>query len=44
MAHILVLASILVFIPGLPKRYIDKNLQRAIKLALEFFVKGQKYD
>ena len=26
------------------KRYINKNLQRTIKLALELFVKGQKHD
>ena len=29
--------------PGLPKRYTDEDLQRAIKLALELFVKGQKH-
>ena len=28
---------------GPPKRYTDKNLQRATKLALELFVKGQKH-
>ena len=30
-------------VPGLPGRYMDKNLQKATKLALESFVKGQKY-
>ena len=28
---------------GPPGRYTDKNLQRATKLALELFVKGQKF-
>ena len=28
---------------SLPRRYINKDLQRAIKLALELFVKGQEY-
>ena len=30
-------------VPGLPGRYTDKNLQRATKLALESFVKGQEH-
>ena len=29
--------------PGPPGRYTDKDLQRATKLALESFVKGQEY-
>ena len=29
--------------PGLPNLYIDEDLQRATKLALELFVKGQEY-
>ena len=29
--------------PGPPGRYTDEDLQRAIKLALESFVKGQEY-
>ena len=29
------------FNPGLPERYIDKNLQKATKLALKLFFKGQ---
>ena len=28
---------------GLPERYTDKNLQRATKLALKSFIKGQKH-
>ena len=30
-------------IPGPPERYTNKNLQRAIKMALELFIKGQKH-
>ena len=30
-------------VPGPPGRYTDENLQKATKLALELFVKGQKY-
>ena len=30
-------------VPGPPGRYTDKNLQRAIKLALELFIKGQEH-
>ena len=30
-------------VPGPPGRYTDKNLQRATKLALESFVKGQEH-
>ena len=29
--------------PGLPERYTDEDLQRATKLALELFVKGEEY-
>ena len=29
---------------GPPRRYTNKNLQKAIKLALKIFAKGQKYD
>ena len=29
--------------PGLPERYTDKNLQKATKLALKLFVKGQEH-
>ena len=29
--------------PGLLGRYTDKDLQKAIKLAIELFVKGQEY-
>ena len=29
--------------PGPPGRYIDKDLQKTTKLALELFVKGQEY-
>ena len=29
--------------PGRPKRYIDNNLPKAIKLALELFVNGQEH-
>ena len=35
--------SAFTFASGLPERYIDKNLYRAIKLTLKLFVKGQKY-
>ena len=31
-------------VPGSPGRYIDKDLQKATKLALESFVKGQEHD
>ena len=31
-------------IPGPPGRYTDEDLQRATKLALELFVKGQEHD
>ena len=34
----------LIFTPSLLSRYMDKNLQRATKLALKLFVKGQKYN
>ena len=30
-------------VPGPPGRYTDKNLQRATKLALKLFVKGQEH-
>ena len=30
-------------VPGPPGRYTDENLQRATKLALKSFVKGQKH-
>ena len=30
-------------VPGPPGRYTDEDLQRATKLALELFVKGQKH-
>ena len=36
-------APALAFVPGPPERYTDENLQKAIKLALELFVKGQKH-
>ena len=29
--------------PGLLEKYLDKDLQRTIKLALESFVKSQEY-
>ena len=38
-----VLAPIPAFALGLPGRYTDKNLQRTTKLALELFIKSQKY-
>ena len=31
------------FAPGPPGRYTDEDLQRATKLALELFVKGQEH-
>ena len=31
------------FVPGPPGRYMDENLQKATKLALKLFVKGQEY-
>ena len=37
------LASALAFVPGPPGRYTDEDLQRATKLALESFFKGQEH-
>ena len=39
----LTLAPVLASVPGPPGRYIDEDLQRATKLALKSFVKGQKH-
>ena len=38
-----IFASASASIPGPPKRYTDKNLQRATKLAQKLFVKRQEY-
>ena len=42
-AQALTFTSAPAFIPGLPGRYTDENLQKATKLALKSFVKGQEH-